>query len=169
MTAPSPARSAVTWNSFAAECPELVDPPYGLPARGKPFAADHADDAERYETRCDYVAPAGQPLLTLRMTIDRGASGATRVEQEYLTEREAAGGMGWVDVVDVPQVGDAAFMVYDQGTWSVLAKARTGNAIAVAQLLAGRDVAESWDDTTPLQQQVPVLSPVLTTFLTGLS
>ncbi|RSM60323.1 hypothetical protein DMB66_24725 [Actinoplanes sp. ATCC 53533] len=167
--APAPARTAATWQRFAVECPELVNAPYGLPTRGKPSAADHVDDAGRYEERCEYAAPGGRPLLTLHVTVFRGADGATRVEQEYLKERTAADSTESVDFVDVPQLGDAAFAIYDKGAWNVLMKARTGNAIGVAELLAGKDVAESWSASAPLEQQVPKLSVLMTNFLTGLS
>jgi hypothetical protein len=158
----------VTWQRFAAQCPALVDPPYGLAAKGKPYTAGAVDTAERLEARCDYAAPGSQPLLTLHVSIDRAADGAARTEQNYLTERSAAAALPGFDVADVPGLGDAAFATYDQGTWSVLAKARTGNAVVVAQLLAGRDVAESWDVSAPLQQQMPTLSGAMRDFLTGL-
>jgi hypothetical protein len=166
---PAPTRTAVTWQRFAVECSELVNAPYGLPTRGKPSAVDHVDDAERYEERCEYAAPGARPLLTLHVTVFRGADGATRVEQEFLKERTAADSTEWVDFVDVPQLGDAAFAIYDQGAWNVLMKARTGNAIGVAELLAGKDVAESWSGSAPLEQQVPALSAAMTNFLAGLS
>ena len=47
-------------------------------------------------------------------------------------------------------------------------RARTGNAMAVVQLRAGRDEAATWSATGPLQEQLPELTPMLRDALTAL-
>ena len=169
-TAPaaSPSPLPVTWQRFSAECPVLARPPYGLPARGKLSAVPSVDDAEKFETRCEYVAAAHLPLLSLHVTIARGAGGVARTEQDYDKERAAAGGLVSYDVVDISQLGDAAFALYDQGTWTMWVRVRSGNATAVLQFLVAPNVAKSWSVTAPLQQQVPILSAVTKDLLAGL-
>jgi hypothetical protein len=165
----SPSPSAVEWQRFAAKCPVLSDPPYGLWSQGKPVAAARVDHARRYEVRCDYAAATHLPFLTVHVQIARGADGFRQTEQDYEKERAAAGRLGSYDVVDMPQLGDAALALYDQAAWIVLVRVRSGNATVAMQLVAGPDVAGSWSVTAPLQEQAPTLSAVMKDFLGGLS
>ncbi len=90
----------------------------------------------------------------------RGADGYARTEQDYRRERAAAGRLVSFDVADMPQVGDAAFAMYDQGTWILSVRARSGNATMTMDIIVGSEVAKSWSVTAPLQQQVPALAAV---------
>lgn len=156
------------WHRLAAECPVLRNPPYGLPARGKLIAPMRVDSAEKYEVICDYPTAAHLPLLKFHVVIARAADGYLQTEQDYSRDRAAAGRLVGFDFVDLPQVGDAAYAIYDQGMWMLQARARSGNAAVQVQILMPREVAESWSVTAPLQQQAPVLAAVTNDFLSGL-
>jgi hypothetical protein len=114
------------WHGLASVCPVLRDPPYGVSARGKLVAPKTVDNAEKYQVRCNYSAPADLPALSVDLLIARGADGYARTEQDYRRERAAAGRQVSFDVADMPQVGDAAFAMYDQGTWILSVRARSG-------------------------------------------
>lgn len=156
------------WRQVGA-CPVLSDPPYGLSTEGKPPNAEHVNEASGTDSVCVYQAAGVQPLLNLHTHIDSGAEGIATSEQQYLTERTAAFEMGGADFTDVPSIGDAAFVWYDQSMWQVWMRARSGNATVVARLRVGRDEAGTWSNTAPLQQQLPNLTPLLRAAVDGLS
>jgi hypothetical protein len=169
--APAPSVSASPppeWHGLASECPVLRDPPYGVSARGKLVAPKTVDNAEQYEVRCNYPAPAALPLLSIDVLIARGVDGYARTEQDYRRERAAAGRLVSFDVADLPQVGDAAFAMYDQATWILSVRTRSGNATVTMEIIVGSEVAKSWSVTAPLQQQVPALAAVTKDFLGSL-
>jgi hypothetical protein len=170
-SAASAASSHAAWSRLASECPVLQDPPYGLPANGKLIATTQVDTAKTYEVQCSYPSAAKLPLLELHVVIARGPDGYSQTVAEYDRQRTASGqliGFDLADLADLDKVGDAAFAMYDQGTWKLMTRARSRNATVTVQISMSPKITETWSVTAPLQQQTPTLTTVTNELLAAL-
>lgn len=171
--------AARTWHTFAAGCPALSAPPYGVAATGKRITTA-VSPSERAsldkvvhgasfdETTCEYTAPGKlSPLVTADVKIFGGSAGAKPATALLASERSAADRLGGgVDNADVPGLADGAFALYLEPDLHL--DARSGNAYVSVHAVPGMDVAETFDKTRPLQQQLPALTALTRDVLTGL-
>ncbi|WP_127500522.1 hypothetical protein [Actinoplanes solisilvae] len=142
---------------FAAGCPQLSAPPFGIEAKGKwvPGRPQGAYD----QVDCQYSSPA---------SADAGMYVVGRVfpgedqSKTFAADEQTGWAADGDEYMVVPDVGDGGFAWYAES--SLCLAARSGTAYVVVAVAPGQPL----DDPEPVREHLPALKALMTDALTAL-
>lgn len=164
----TPRADPAVWQTIGATCPVATNPPYHLGARGERVPADTVTTPDRFVATCSYKGISALPLLQVTYDIAREADNAGKTAYAFSTDRKTYDGAAALDFVELPHLGDEAYAVYDQSTWTMWVRIRSANAVISGKFLLSREETETWSITAPLQQQATGVALFMSQFLTVL-
>jgi len=163
---------------FAAGCPELSGPPFGIEAKGKRLAGYVAPAEQRILDRlvpgaqvdlviCQYSRPnSTHPGIQIDVRSFRGQSGTAQATT-FADVEQGSTSDSYADFVTVPASGDnGGFAWYDEPDFCIAT--HSGNAYVIVAIDVGAGAAQDPDKQKTLRKQVPTLAAIMTGVLDAL-